>query len=79
LQSGNIIFWRAIPKNEKPRLFVLLLFLPKQKKSNKKTAFFQLSKGVSNGTLVFLFRALVLMLPPEQTGQLTFSRTATLL
>jgi hypothetical protein len=58
-------------KRKNNTIFLLLLFFPKQKKSKAKNCFFQLSQGVSFGTLVFLFRALVLLL------RLTSPRTAT--
>ena len=59
-----------MPKNENHDYFFFYFFLPKQKKVKEETAF-QLSQGVSFGTLVFSFRALVPLL------RLTSPRTAT--
>jgi hypothetical protein len=49
--------------------------LPKQKKSNKKTAF-QLSQGVSFGSLVFSFRALVQLLRHKSPRTATSVKTS---
>jgi hypothetical protein len=75
-----------MPKNEKPRLFLLILFCQSRKKVTK-NCFFQLSKGVSCGTLSLIalclpagVQAFVPLLPPNRrTGQLTFPRTASAL